>query len=198
MFFKYLATTLAFLSVLSLGQSQSTDFPTESGFPTPSATISAGPVLPSPSSGVAGNNTSVKVTALVGANNATTLQCWQLQPNATFSQSTGAYIQPLGDFTNASLAIFNGANSSFVGLTTTDKPQWTAFLAGGGTIRLHGSGQFATFRRGDLFVANDTTGSQGHESLWLPGTVALQLPVSGAVNYVVINNNGSCNAATRN
>ncbi|KAH8646702.1 hypothetical protein BX600DRAFT_503595 [Xylariales sp. PMI_506] len=131
----------------------------------------------------------LNVTAVSARNNASILECWQLEP--PFSVSTepgtvGAAAALLGDVSNMSMIVMP-ANSDG-GLHNAPHNQWVIFLQGLVYITLPEDPSTSAYTAGGefgiLFAADTASVSaKGHRTqyLGLTESVALQIPTSGGV-----------------
>lgn len=125
-----LAATVLSLAPLVVSQSASSS--SVSAQTSATATAIAAAVLPT--STATGNSSSfIKVNALVGLDNQTALQCWQLQPQPSVSNAFGsltAGVQALGNFTDASLVFYYPTNetNSTTALHTVSQPAYVHYL----------------------------------------------------------------------
>ncbi len=154
---------------------------------------------------------SLQVTALVGQSNQTVFQCWKIQPD--FQSGTGGTkIQQLGDISGALLVTFSSTNVTIVGVRPAPTPQYVlsthylmsvfncvnrllVVLSGSGYVKLPSTGQYLGVVRGNILILNDTSAvSAGHDTVWYPGAVVIQLPFAqNLVNHTVLYN-GPCNS----
>ncbi|KIJ37407.1 hypothetical protein M422DRAFT_50475 [Sphaerobolus stellatus SS14] len=143
-------------------------------------------------------NGNLQVHAVTGNNNASIFQCWEVNPPFSISQqagTVGAKIQQLGIVQGASVVFFNEKNVTYAGLHPAPSPQWVLILAGGGTVTLPTNNQKLDIAQGSIIIASDTANVSelGHNSDWVPGTIAVQLPFeNGFLNHTVLHN-GLCN-----
>ena len=105
--------------ILLLASHVSTSHSTSSSTPAASSTDASAPVYNSPSG--------LQLTAIVGQNNQSTFQCWQLQPNFQYPTQPGirgSKLQQLGDFSSASLVMFSPSNTTYAGIHNAPSPQY--------------------------------------------------------------------------
>ncbi|THV02316.1 hypothetical protein K435DRAFT_852963 [Dendrothele bispora CBS 962.96] len=144
------------------------------------------------------------LTALVGKNGVSALECWALTPELISSTSTGtvgALSYPhLGATGNSSWAMFTQLTNA--GLHTAPAPQYVMIMTGRGELSFPSSdpnddtlsGNY-TLEAGDILIAQDTSdvSEKGHNSVWQPGTSVLQMPfVSGIAPEHVVLHDGGC------
>jgi len=142
-------------------------------------------------------STHVRVNALIGKDDASAVQCWQVEPPFGISQqagTVGAKIQQLGNMQHATVVFFNETGPTAAGLHPAPAPQWVITLAGSGVVTLPTTGQKVSLPLGSIIIANDTAevSKIGHNTDWAAGSIAVQLPFeNGVVNHTVIND-GIC------
>ncbi|KAJ7708996.1 hypothetical protein B0H17DRAFT_851817, partial [Mycena rosella] len=143
------------------------------------------------------------LTALVGKNNFSALECWAMTPGLVESTATGTVgalsYTHLGGAGNSSYSLFTALSNS--GLHTAPAPQYVMILTGTGEISLPSSdpsnstlsGNY-TVVAGDILIAIDTAAvsSRGHNSVWQAGTSVLQMPFSGDIPSHVVLHDGGC------
>lgn len=174
------------------------------------SSTSSAPANPSASSSQYNTTSSLQVTALVGQSNQTALQCWKVHPEYQYGIGD-AKIQQLGDISSVLLFTFDQKTSTYVGVQPSSAPQyvlliylvsifncvnrWLVVLSGGGYFRLPASKQYFGVSKGKLLILNDTAAvSYGHDTVWFPGSVIMQLPFAqGQVNHSVLYN-GPCSS----
>ncbi|KAJ7605344.1 hypothetical protein FB45DRAFT_879599 [Roridomyces roridus] len=143
------------------------------------------------------------VTALVGKNGASALECWALTPAFAQSTATGTVgalsFTHLGATTNtSSYALFTQLTNA--GLHNAPAPQYVIVLTGEGELSFPSAdpadssltGNY-TLSAGDILMAVDTadTSTRGHNTVWQAGSSALQMPFDGPVpNHVVLHDGG--------
>ncbi|KAK7435208.1 hypothetical protein VKT23_019777 [Stygiomarasmius scandens] len=143
------------------------------------------------------------LTALVGKDGLSALECWALTPELISSTSTGtvgALSYPnLGATGNSSWAMFTQLTNA--GLHTAPVAQYVIILTGRGELSFPSSdpdddslsGNY-TLKAGDILIAQDTAdvSGRGHNSVWQPGTSVLQMPFAGGVapEHVVLHDGG--------
>ncbi|KAJ7202236.1 hypothetical protein C8J57DRAFT_950238, partial [Mycena rebaudengoi] len=144
------------------------------------------------------------VTAVVGKNGISVLECWALAPSlveSTQSGVVGALTYPhLGATTaNSSWSFFPKTGSG--GFHNAPAPQYVIALTGQAEISFPSEGPSKaslsrnhTFRAGDILVVADTAdvSKQGHNSVWQAGTSFLQLPFAGGIPPHVLLYDGGC------
>ncbi|KAJ7053707.1 small secreted protein [Mycena amicta] len=148
---------------------------------------------------------SLTVTALVGKNNLSSLECWAFTPPLVESTATGT----IGALSYAHLgATGNGSYSLFTqhtdaGLHNAPAPQYVVLLTGRGVLSFPSadpadsdstlSGNY-TVSAGDILIAMDVVGTsvRGHNSVWQAGTSTLQMPFAGEVPEHVVLYDGGC------
>ncbi|KAJ7680949.1 hypothetical protein DFH06DRAFT_432733 [Mycena polygramma] len=162
---------------------------------TPALAFFAGTALASPQT--------LTLTALVGKNNLSSLECWAMAPNLVESNATGtvgalSYGQ-LGGTGNSSYALFT--QLSVAGLHNAPAPQYVIILTGQGELSFPSAnlsdstlGGNYTLLAGDILIAADTAGvsARGHNSVWQAGTSVLQMPFAGAVPSHTVLHEGGC------
>jgi hypothetical protein len=129
------------------------------------------------------DNSTLWVNAIVGKNDVSTVECWGIQPPFVVSSQPGTLgnkIIQLGDLSNASYTVFPLGPRIDSGLHNAPNAQWVALLAGEGNINFPDAHRTPnlTVSAGDILIAVDTPGTSavGHRSVWLGGTIALQMP----------------------
>ncbi|KAF9077177.1 small secreted protein [Rhodocollybia butyracea] len=129
------------------------------------------------------DNTTLWVNAIVGKKGVSTVECWGIQPPFAVSSQPGTVgnkLLQLGNLANASYTVFPTGPDVDSGLHNAPNAQWVALLAGQGNINFPDSPHTPnlTFNSGELIIAVDTPGTSavGHRSVWVGGTIALQMP----------------------
>ncbi|KAJ7065398.1 small secreted protein [Mycena amicta] len=143
------------------------------------------------------------VTALVGKNNLSSLECWALTPALVESTATGTVgalsYAHLGATGNSSYSLFTQHTNA--GLHNAPAHQYVFLLTGGGELSFPSadladstlSGNF-TVSAGDILIATDIAGTsaRGHNSVWQAGTSVLQMPFAGDIPGHVVLYDGGC------
>ncbi|KAJ6525129.1 hypothetical protein B0H19DRAFT_971502 [Mycena capillaripes] len=143
------------------------------------------------------------LTALVGKNNLSALECWALTPafvTSTATGTVGALSYPhLGGTGDSSYSLFTQLTNT--GLHNAPAPQYVMMMTGIGELSFPSadpadttlSGNY-TVHTGDILIAVDTAdvSTRGHNSVWQAGTSALQMPFSGDVPSHVVLHEGGC------
>ncbi|KAJ7679715.1 hypothetical protein B0H14DRAFT_3063255 [Mycena olivaceomarginata] len=143
------------------------------------------------------------LTALVGKNNLSALECWALTPafvESTATGTVGALSYPdLGGTGASSYSLFTQLTNA--GLHNPPASQYVMIMTGSGELSFPSadpadttlSGNY-TVHAGDILIAVDTAdvSARGHNSVWQAGTSALQMPFSGDVPSHVVLHEGGC------
>ncbi|KAJ6616998.1 hypothetical protein B0H10DRAFT_2218980 [Mycena sp. CBHHK59/15] len=143
------------------------------------------------------------LTALVGKNNLSALECWAMIPDLVESTATGTVgalsFAHLGATGNSSYSLFTQLTNA--GLHNAPAPQYVMIMTGRGELSFPSakasdptlSGNY-TLLAGDILIAVDTANvsKRGHNSVWQAGTTALQMPFAGAVPSHIVLYNGGC------
>ncbi|KAJ7498059.1 hypothetical protein B0H11DRAFT_1998465 [Mycena galericulata] len=143
------------------------------------------------------------LTALVGQNNLSSLECWALTPGlaeSTAKGTVGALSYPhLGATGNSSYALFTQWTNA--GLHNAPAPQYVMIMTGSGELSFPSAnssdptlGGNYTLLAGDILIAVDTAdvSAKGHNSVWQPGTSVLQMPFAGDAPGHVVLYEGGC------
>ncbi|PSR83815.1 hypothetical protein BD289DRAFT_435236 [Coniella lustricola] len=141
----------------------------------------------------------LNITALGAANNASTLECWQMTTPFTISSTagtSGSASLELGDVTNLTYTVLPAGFDG--GLHNAPRAQWVIFISGLAYITLPTNSTTAAYIPGGEFgviFAADTAdvSAAGHRTQY-PGvteTVALQMPVDEVPTHEVIHS-GPC------
>ncbi|CAA7269213.1 unnamed protein product [Cyclocybe aegerita] len=112
-----------------------------------------GGTLASTSCGLPENATSIEVTALVGKNGVSALECWKIHPDFAISPqpgTVGARVQSIGNISGATVVFFDEKNVTFAGLHPAPAPQWVVFISGGGYVQLPANGEVLPIKTGDI------------------------------------------------
>ncbi|KAF7289061.1 hypothetical protein HMN09_01354300 [Mycena chlorophos] len=149
--------------------------------------------------------TNLTVTALVGKNNFSSLECWALTPQFVESTATGtvgalSYAHIGATANTSSYAMFTQESDS--GLHNAPAPQYVFLLTGSGVLSFPVSldptdptlrGNY-TVRAGDILIAVDVAAvsARGHNSVWQAGTSVLQMPFVGSGPEYVKLYDGGC------
>ncbi|KAF3765042.1 hypothetical protein M406DRAFT_243506, partial [Cryphonectria parasitica EP155] len=143
----------------------------------------------------------LNVTAISAANNASTLECWQMTTPfsiSTTSGTAGSASLDLGDVSNLTYTVLPAAYDG--GLHNAPHAQWVVFISGLAYITLPTNTSAAAYVPGGEFgviFAADTAAvsAEGHRTQY-PGvteTVALQIPVAdGKVPDYEVLHSGAC------
>ncbi|KAJ6568355.1 hypothetical protein DFH09DRAFT_1155186 [Mycena vulgaris] len=143
------------------------------------------------------------LTALVGKNNLSSLECWAMTPGLVESTATGTVgalsFAQLGGTGNSSYSLFTQFTNA--GLHNAPVPQYVMIMTGTGELSFPSadisdstlSGNY-TLIAGDILIAVDLAGVslRGHNSVWQAGTSVLQMPFSGDVPAHVVLHDGGC------
>ncbi|KAJ7838964.1 hypothetical protein B0H13DRAFT_1650441 [Mycena leptocephala] len=143
------------------------------------------------------------LTALVGKNNLSSLECWALTPPLVESTATGTVgalsYAHLGGTGASSYSLFTQLTNA--GLHNAPAPQYVMIMTGSGELSFPSadpadttlSGNY-TVHTGDILIAVDTAdvSTRGHNSVWQAETSALQMPFSGGVPSHVVLHEGGC------
>ncbi|KAJ7147588.1 small secreted protein [Mycena crocata] len=143
------------------------------------------------------------VTALVGKNNLSALECWAMTPELVESTAIGTVgalsYTHLGATSNSSYSLFTQFTNA--GLHNAPAPQYVFIMTGQGELSFPSadpedstlSGNY-TLLAGDILIAVDTAAvsARGHNSVWQPGTTALQMPFAGDVPSHSVLHDGGC------
>ncbi|KAJ7650914.1 hypothetical protein FB45DRAFT_889079 [Roridomyces roridus] len=142
------------------------------------------------------------VTALVGKNNLSSLECWELTPGLvnTTGSTVGALSYPhMGNVANASYLVFPQDTNS--GTHHAPGVQYNIVLTGQvelsfPTANLSDStltGKHIIYA-GEFWIAADAEGLtiRGHNTLWRAGTSQLSMPMAGAMPSHTVLHDGGC------
>ncbi|KAJ7203559.1 hypothetical protein GGX14DRAFT_461470 [Mycena pura] len=151
----------------------------------------------------AGLPQNLTLTALVGKNDISSLECWALTPAFALSTATGTVgalsFPDLGATGESSYSLFTEHTNA--GLHNAPAPQYVMILTGSGELSFPSanlsdptlSGNY-TMNTGDILIAADTadTSLRGHNSVWQAGTSVLQMPFAGNGPSHVVLHSGGC------
>ncbi|KAF9260989.1 hypothetical protein L218DRAFT_871157 [Marasmius fiardii PR-910] len=145
------------------------------------------------------STTTLLVNAIVGKKNASSVECWAVEPGFTISPTTGNNILQLGNLANASYSVWpNRGGPIDLGLHNAPSIQWVVMLNGGANITFPSAHTpNLTVNPGELFIAADVAGTSalGHRTVGDSGSIVLQMPFQEGilVNHIVVKSNGPCN-----
>ncbi|KAJ7483283.1 hypothetical protein FB451DRAFT_1129183 [Mycena latifolia] len=143
------------------------------------------------------------LTALVGKNNISSLECWAMTPELVKSTATGT----VGALSYTNLGATGNSNYSLytvftdAGLHHAPAPQYVIILTGAGELSFPSAdlsewslGGNYTLVAGDILIAADTAAvsTTGHNSVWQAGTSTLQMPFAGDIPSHVVLYDGGC------
>ncbi|KAJ7050970.1 hypothetical protein C8F01DRAFT_1263455 [Mycena amicta] len=137
-------------------------------------------------------HSSLTVTALVGKNNLSSLECWAFTPPLVESTATGTIgalsYAHLGATGNGSYSLFTHCTNA--GLHNAPAPQYVVLLTGRSVLSFPSdstlSGNY-TVSAGDILIAS--------RSVWRAGTSTLQMPFAGDGPEHVVLYDGGCQKA---
>ncbi|EDR06672.1 small secreted protein [Laccaria bicolor S238N-H82] len=122
------------------------------------------------------------LTAIVGKDGVSQMECWSLLPRyAVSSQSgtVGSKQLQLGLLANGSYTMFPLPGPYNAGLHNAPNFQYVILLAGNATVTFpERPTESLSIKTGDMLIAADVLGTSalGHETVWQGGSVAVQVP----------------------
>ncbi|KAF5385667.1 hypothetical protein D9757_005477 [Collybiopsis confluens] len=135
--------------------------------------------------------------AIVGKNNASSVECWAVEPGFQISPTTGNDILQLGNLSGASYSQWPNTGSPIdLGFHNAPAVQWVLMIVGGANITFPDlTTHNLTVSPGELFIAADVAGTSavGHRTVGDSGSIVLQMPFQEGtvVNHIVVNE-GTC------
>ncbi|KAF7365537.1 hypothetical protein MVEN_00426900 [Mycena venus] len=155
----------------------------------------------------AGLPQNLTLTALVGKNGLSSLECWALTPALVESTATGTVGGPVLPGPGGQLeiaAIRSSRNLPTPGCITHPLPstsRYVIILTGRGELSFPSadpsdstlSGNY-TLSAGDILIAADTaaTSIRGHNTVWQAGSSVLQMPFAGSGPSHIVLHDGGC------
>ncbi|KIK69498.1 hypothetical protein GYMLUDRAFT_507972 [Collybiopsis luxurians FD-317 M1] len=139
------------------------------------------------------------VNTIVGKQNASSVECWAVEPGFQISPTTGNNILQLGSLSNASYSQWpNTGGPIDLGFHNAPAIQWVVMLAGSANITFPDpTTPNLTVFPGELFIAADVAGTStnGHSTVGDSGSIVLQMPFQDGtvVNHTVVDDRGPCN-----
>ncbi|EIM79124.1 small secreted protein [Stereum hirsutum FP-91666 SS1] len=124
---------------------------------------------------------STQITAIVGVDNRSTLECWTLVPGPDITPNVCRDLQQLGSTSNGTYFVFAAGSPIDSGTHNAPNVQYFIILEGSATITFPDSSETLFVEANKVYIAADSADVSilGHHTVVAGGSRILQLPFPG-------------------